>query len=181
MSQASFLVPFVCIGRGFVAKFHPRHTVLTKVGGVGRHVIFLEQSDPAALVGWAKCLFAFELIYFISVALPKLSIICLYLRIFSWKGAMRTVAWILFGLTAATSAALTVAACFQCIPLAFFWDRTIPGGRCFDIQQFFHAQALPGFILDIIIMILPMSTIWNLKLPMIKRFALLGIFAIASL
>lgn len=94
---------------------------------------------------------------------------------------MRTTAWVLFGLTAATSAALTLAACFQCIPLAFFWDRTISGGRCFDIQQFFHAQALPGFILDIIIMILPMSTIWNLKLPMIKRFALLGIFAIASL
>lgn len=94
---------------------------------------------------------------------------------------MRTTAWTLFGLTATTSIALTLAACFQCIPLAFFWDRTIAGGRCFDIQQFFHAQALPGFILDLIIMVLPMSTIWHLKLPTIKRFALLGIFAIASL
>lgn len=61
------------------------------------------------------------------------------------------------------------------------WDRTIPGGHCFDIQGFFHAQALPGFILDLAIMALPMDTIWRLNLPRVKRFALLGIFAVASL
>lgn len=66
------------------------------------------------------CLFAFEIIYFTSIALPKLAIICLYLRIFEWRGMMRTVAWVLFTLTALTSVSLVVAACFQCIPIQFF-------------------------------------------------------------
>lgn len=61
------------------------------------------------------------------------------------------------------------------------WDRTIEGGTCFDIQGFFHAQAVPGFVLDLAIMALPIETIWGLKLPRVKRFALLGIFAVASL
>lgn len=155
--------------------------VMTKIGGVGRHVEFVEEEEPKQLTGWAQSILAFELIYFTSVALPKLGIICLYLRIFNWKGATRTAAWILFTLTAMTSVSLVVAACFQCAPIAFWWDRTIPGGRCFDVQAFFHAQALPGFVLDLAIMALPLQTIWHLKMPLVKRLALVAVFMVASL
>lgn len=154
---------------------------MTKIGGVGRHVEFVEEEHPKQLTGWAQSILAFELIYFTSVALPKLGIICLYLRIFNWKGATRTAAWVLFALTAMTSVSLVVAACFQCTPIAFWWDRTIPGGRCFDVQGFFHAQALPGFVLDLAIMALPMQTIWHLKMPLVKRMALVAVFLVASL
>lgn len=156
-------------------------TVMTKIGGVGRHVEFVEEEEPKQLTGWAQSILAFELIYFTSVALPKLGIICLYLRIFNWKGATRTAAWTLFTLTAMTSVSLVIAACFQCTPIAFWWDRTIPGGRCFDVQAFFHAQALPGFVLDLAIMALPMPTIWHLKMPVVKRMALVAVFLVASL
>ncbi|KAH8748634.1 integral membrane protein [Diaporthe sp. PMI_573] len=154
--------------------------IMTKIGGVGRHVEFVEEEEPKQLTGWAQSILAFELIYFTSVALPKLGIICLYLRIFNWKGATRSVAWVLFTLTAMTSVSLVVAACFQCTPIAFWWDRTIPGGRCFDVQAFFHAQALPGFVLDLAIMALPMPTIWHLKMPIVKRLALVAVFLVAS-
>ncbi|KAI3390406.1 hypothetical protein diail_9740, partial [Diaporthe ilicicola] len=154
--------------------------IMTKIGGVGRHVDFVEEFHPKQLTGWAQSILAFELIYFTSVALPKLGIICLYLRIFNWKGAMRSAAWILFTLTAMTSVSLVVAACFQCTPIAFWWDRTIPGGRCFDVQAFFHGQALPGFVLDLAIMALPMQTIWHLKMPLVKRMALVAVFLVAS-
>ncbi|KAG8161100.1 hypothetical protein KVR01_009364 [Diaporthe batatas] len=154
--------------------------IMTKVGGVGRHVEFVEEENPVLLRGWAQSILAFELIYFASVALPKLGIICLYLRLFNWKGATRTAAWILFILTAMTSVSLIVAACFQCTPIEFWWDRTIPGGRCFDVQAFFHAQALPGFVLDFAIMALPLQTIWHLKMPLVKRLALVAVFLVAS-
>lgn len=94
---------------------------------------------------------------------------------------MRLAAWVIFSMTTMTSVSLVVAACFQCRPLAFWWDKTIRGGTCFDIQLFFHAQSLPGFVLDLAIMVLPMKTIWNLKLPFIKRLALVGVFVVASL
>lgn len=94
--------------------------VITMIGGVGRHVEYITASDPSKLVGWAQGLFAFELIYFTSIALPKLAIICLYLRMFNWKGGMRALAWVLFALVSMTSVSLVVAACFQCIPIAFW-------------------------------------------------------------
>lgn len=154
---------------------------MVKVGGVGRHVTYVEEEEPEALVGWAKCILAFEFVYFTSVALPKLGIICLYLRVFNWRGAMRVTAWVVFTLTAMISVSLVIAACFQCIPLQYWWDRTIPGGSCFNVQSFFHGQALPGFIVDFVIMGLPVPTIWNLKLPLVKRLALVGVFVVASL
>lgn len=153
---------------------------MTKVGGVGRHVDYLEKMDPIKLEGWAKCLLAFEMVYFISMALPKMAIVFLYLRVFNWRGAMRTWAWIIQGLLAATSLSFVLVACFQCRPLAYWWDRKIPGGVCINVQLFFHAQAIPGIIMDCFIMGLPLSTIWGLQLPVAKRVALALIFAIGS-
>ncbi|OHF04244.1 integral membrane protein [Colletotrichum orchidophilum] len=154
--------------------------VMVKVGGVGRHVQFVEEMDPTLLTGWAKCILAFEIIYFTSIALPKMGIIFLYLRVFNWKGAMRTTAYVLLATLAATSFSLIITACVQCQPIAYWWDRTIPGGKCVDVQAFFHAQSIPGFVLDFFIMALPLRTIWDLKLPTHKRVALIGIFMIGS-
>ncbi|KZL78319.1 integral membrane protein, partial [Colletotrichum incanum] len=154
--------------------------VMVKVGGVGRHVEFVEEFHPALLTGWAKSILAFEIVYFASVALPKMGIVCLYLRVFNWKGMMRTTAYALLATLAATSVSFIVTACFQCRPIEFWWDRTIPGGKCIDVQAFFHAQSIPGFVLDFIIMSLPLKTIWGLKLPMHKRIALVGIFMVGS-
>ncbi|PSR78342.1 hypothetical protein BD289DRAFT_344144, partial [Coniella lustricola] len=154
--------------------------IMTQVGGVGRHVTYLEENDPAALVGWARCLIAFQLLYFSSVALPKLSILCLYKRLFNWKGSILVLWRVIFALTVMTSVALDGATLFQCRPLQYWWDRTIEGGTCFDTQAFFHASAIPGCLLDASIMALPVGTIWRLQINMIKRLALLGIFIVAS-
>ncbi|KAK1593431.1 uncharacterized protein LY79DRAFT_514424 [Colletotrichum navitas] len=154
--------------------------VMVKVGGVGRHVEYVEEFHPELLAGWAKSLLAFELVYFTSVALPKMSIVCLFLRVFNWKGGMRATAYVILAALAATSVSFVVTACFQCQPIAYWWDRTIPGGKCIDVQAFFHGQAIPGFLLDFIIMALPLQTIWALKLPMHKRLALVGIFMVGS-
>lgn len=87
---------------------------------MGRHVEYIEKFEPTKIAGWAQGLLAFELIYFTSIALPKLAIICLYLRLFNWKGTMLILAWILFGLVSLTSLSLVIAACFQCIPIAYW-------------------------------------------------------------
>ncbi|KAH9432883.1 hypothetical protein MCOR27_010600 [Pyricularia oryzae] len=155
---------------------------MTIVGGVGQHVALFQQpgGDKTKLRGWAQCILAFEIIYFTSVALPKIAIIFMYIQVFNWRNTRRRVAWALVAINASLAISLVGAACFQCIPLAYWWDRSIPGGRCFDIQAFFHAQSVPGFILDLFIMALPLQSIWELKLPLIKKIALALIFLIAS-
>ena len=155
---------------------------MVRVGGVGRHVDFLEENDPSKLEGWAKCILAFEIIYFVSMALPKMAIVFLYLRVLNWKGSMRTVAHVLLALLAATGFSFIITACFQCRPIEFWWNRErVGGGTCIDVQAFFHAQAIPGIVLDLVIMALPLRTIWSLKLATAKRVGLLMIFAVGSL
>ncbi|KAL8393792.1 hypothetical protein RB599_006027 [Gaeumannomyces hyphopodioides] len=155
--------------------------VMTRVGGVGHHVEYLERHDPAKLTGWAQCILAFELIYFVSMCLPKIAIVFLYLRVLNWKGPMRTLAFVVLGLLVATSLSFFLTACFQCQPIAFWWDKKLPGGgTCIDVQAFFHGQAIPGIILDVIIIAMPLQTVWELKLPVAKRIALVLIFAVGS-
>jgi hypothetical protein len=140
----------------------------------------VEKDDPALVTGWAKGIFAVELIYLTSVALPKLSVLFLYLRVFTTRGsristqvtiAFISLNWVIF-----------VVACFlQCRPLAFWWNRTIEGGSCFDIQAFYRAMCVPNLFTDLIVMSLPMRPILQLKLRVVKKVALLIIFLTASM
>ncbi|KAK4167026.1 integral membrane protein [Cladorrhinum sp. PSN259] len=155
--------------------------LMVKIGGVGQHAVVLAIYNRKALTSWAKVLLAFEYAYFTAVALPKLSILCLYLRVLNWNhGPWRWATFVLFGLVSATWLSMMIAVCFQCQPLSYWWDKTIPGGKCFNVQTFFHAQSIPGFILDFLIMVLPLRKIWELKLPIAKRFALVLVFVVAS-
>lgn len=155
---------------------------MVRIGGVGQHAEVLKVYNPGALIGWAKVLIAFEFAYFTAVALPKLSILCLYLRVFNWNhGPWRWATFVLFGLVTANWLSMMISVCFQCQPLPYWWDKSIRGGKCFDVQTFFHAQSIPGFVLDLLIMILPLRTIWHLKLSIAKKLALVLVFVVASL
>ncbi|KAJ2902909.1 integral membrane protein [Zalerion maritima] len=154
--------------------------IMTKVGGVGRHIEAVEAKYPEQTVGWAKTILAFEIIYFTSAALPKMAIVFLYLRIFNWRGLMRNLAILLLVIIASTGVSLIITACLQCQPIAYWWDSSIEGGHCLNVQRFFHVQCIPGIILDLFIMALPVHTVWNLKLPVYKRIALLVIFLVAT-
>jgi len=155
--------------------------VMVKSCGVGYHANQLDALDPEVLVLWAKVLFAFEIVYFVSMTLPKMAILFLYLRVFGWQGRMRIMTQVLLGLVVASGVANVVTTCFMCQPLTYWWDGSVEGGHCIDVQAFFHAQCVPGFALDLPIMVLPLQTIWRLKLPAAKRVALLFVFLVASL
>ena len=154
--------------------------MIVPLGGVGRHISEVEKDDPALITGWAKGIFAIELIYLTSVALPKLSVLCFYLRIFATRGS-RISAQAAIALISLNWAAFVVTCFFQCRPLAFWWDRTIEGGSCFNIQAFYRAMCVPNLFTDLVVMLLPMQPILKLKLQVFKKIALLIIFLTASM
>ncbi|KAK7714034.1 hypothetical protein SLS63_011838 [Diaporthe eres] len=154
--------------------------VMTKIAGVGYHEKWVTNTNPSQIVRWAQLLLIFEFLHFAGVALPKLAIIFFYIRVFNWKGRMRTICYTAMGLLVATWLGSALAACLQCRPLAFWWDKTIQGGTCFDVQLFFRAQAITSPILDTVILALPVRSIWGLKLPESKRIELLLVFGVAG-
>jgi hypothetical protein len=73
---------------------------------------------------------------------------------------------------------------FQCKPVRAAFDKTIlitnPNAKCYSSNTMFGLTMYQGvimFVCDVIIIILPMPSIWALQLPMKKRFLLLGMFS----
>ena len=66
-----------------------------------------------------------------------------------------------------------------CSPVAFNWDKTIPGGHCANAHVGLLVCGIVDTITDFIILILPMPMIWRLQIPRTKRISLIVIFSIA--
>jgi rhodopsin domain-containing protein len=147
-------------------------------GGAGRHfsdVLKDVKDDPP---GWAKEIFSIVFInmYLASVSLPKLSALFFYLRVFVYRKG-RVLAYIVIGLVILNWAVFSITSIFQCRPIAYWWDKTIQGGVCFNLRIYNPAMCVPNIATDVVVLLLPIS---SLKLPLLKRIALCFIFLTAS-
>ena len=147
--------------------------------GVGRHLAAVTEADPSKLATWAKSLYALEWLYLTSVALPKMSILFLYLRIFTSRGARMTCHALLW-IICATWFSFTIAFNLQCIPLAYQWDKSIPGGHCFHVDAYFKATSAPNIVTDVVILVVPIPTVVNLQTTLARKMGLLLVFVVGS-
>ena len=161
---------------------HVAHCLIASVydAGVGRHLAAVLKYHPTEFAVWAKTLYALDWLYLSSVALPKMSILFLYLRIFTNRGA-RLTCYILLGITVAIWVAFTIAFNLQCIPLAYQWDKKIPGGHCFNVGAYYKATSAPNIITDIVILILPIPTVLNLQTTATRKLGLFFVFLVGSM
>ncbi len=151
--------------------------VFVKYGGAGRHVVTVTQGE---LVAWLKLIFAEEFLYLLSALLPKLAILCLYLRIFTqrrYRNATYGIAIVMFlnWLTGCLMGLLI------CKPVAYSWDKTIPGGYCGDIMAAYRWASLPNLITDVAMLLLPMPVIWNLHTGLSQKIGLTLTFITGSM
>ncbi|KAJ5812384.1 hypothetical protein N7474_008685 [Penicillium riverlandense] len=71
-------------------------------------------------------------------------------------------------------------AIFQCTPVKFFWERTIPGGHCVDSVSFYIALASTNTFTDIAILFLPMPLVWRLQISLSKKISISGVFLLGA-
>ena len=67
-----------------------------------------------------------------------------------------------------------------CQPLAFFWDPTIPGGHCIDINAFFRWFSLPNILTDVAMLVPPQALVWTLKVTRHQKIGLTLTFLTGS-
>jgi hypothetical protein len=91
---------------------------------------------------------------------------------FAWANLAYTIAW---GIST-WFVNLTV-----CTPIAFYYDRTIPGGHCKNQVVSGTINAALSLVGDIAILALPLPMVWNLQINMRRKIALCGIFLLGSL
>ncbi|KAI0438430.1 hypothetical protein F4803DRAFT_534988 [Xylaria telfairii] len=123
-----------------------------------------------------------------SVSLSKASILCFYRRIFCPRGAWRDLAVIsiafmlvivtLFGI------GITFAYIFACgTHFNYYWSTA--GAevleKCINTQILIYAQSVSDFIIDAIIILMPIPLIWKLHMKVKRKLAVTAIFLTASL
>lgn len=146
-----------------------------KRDGVGRHVVVAKKSEIDL---WLKTAFVEEFLYPPSVSFPKLVIICLYLRIFTVK-LYRYGAYCCAGIIIVFNVVFFIMTLTDCTPLAYKWDKSIPG-RCLDIIEVYRYVSLPNLFTDIMILVLPLPVIWPLQIGRMQKIGLTFTFLTAS-
>ena len=152
---------------------------MVKKAGTGRHMDYILMTDPGKISEHFKGIMVIEVLHLPAVAFPKLCVVLLYLRVITNKYA-RMVTWALIYIIAATWVSYTIATMFQCRPFAFNWDKSIPGGKCFNIYTFSQSSSVPNIVTDVVVLFLPIRTVMDLKVSMGRRIGLLLIFLTGS-
>ena len=146
------------------------------MGGAGRHVVTV---SPSELENWLKLLKVEEYLYLFSTMIPKLAILCLYLRFFNtrpYRYAAYAIAVVMF-MNYSTSVIL---AFVMCKPFVFSWDKSIPGGKCGDIMAVYRWMSLPNLATDLAMLILPLPVIWGLQIRRNQKIGLTLTFLTGS-
>lgn len=152
---------------------------MVEKAGTGRHMAYVLSTDPAKIPEHFKGIMIQEILHPAAVAFPKLAVVLLYLHILTNKYE-RVVAKALLFVIFASWTSFTVAAMFQCRPFAFNWDKTIPGGQCFNVQFFANSSSVPNIVTDLAVLVLPLRTVWGLKISVGRKVGLLLIFLTGS-
>ena len=120
------------------------------------------------------------MIYCLSLTFTKVSILLQYLRIFTTK-QFRVSCWALLGFVAVYGTWSVFSSIFGCMPVAYFWDKTIKGGHCMNQYAVWFTSAAVNIVTDFAIIILPMPVLWRLNMPLKQKRALMLVFALGGL
>ncbi|KAM3064770.1 hypothetical protein ACMFMF_011765 [Clarireedia jacksonii] len=148
-------------------------------GGAGRHSVYWFLTDPTVIETYLKLQTAAEFVYMAACLFPKLSILALYLRIFTQR-SVRIIAWIVIGVCIAHAVANNILSFTICQPFEFKWNKTI-NGHCANILTSYRWVSLPHIISDIAILTLPLSSLYQLQINKRKKLGILFTFAIGGL
>ena len=151
-----------------------------RIAGVGQHIPAVLAADPATVMTWGKVIFALLILYSLAVAFPRLSVLALYLRIFTEK-RYRRATWVLAAVISGAAAAVSLTAIFQCSPVPYAWDRSIQGGTCINVASFYVYCSIPNVITDVAILLLPLPMIFRLHTNQSQKVGLSLIFLLGAM
>jgi hypothetical protein len=120
------------------------------------------------------------IVYNTGLTLVKVSILLQFLQFFVGT-TIRRIAWGVLSIVAAYGLWTFLGSVFACTPIAFFWDRNIPGGHCLDLLVVWFSNASFNIVTDFIICILPIPVLKTLRLPKKQKYILTVVFMLGGL
>lgn len=117
--------------------------------------------------------------YNLSLVLTKISIVFQYIRIFTQRKTQR-LCYIMVGILSVYGIWTLCGSFFMCIPIAYFWDKTI-NGHCMNQLAFWFSNSALNIATDIMVFAFPMPLLKALQLPRNQKIGLMFVFAFGGL
>lgn len=109
----------------------------------------------------------------------KVSLIAFYLQVFCDR-RFRIVCYVVLGCIAISTLIIQCLTIFACTPVHSFWDRDIKG-KCLDIGAVGFANSANAILQDLIILVLPMPSLFKLQMNQWRKVAVALMFAVGAL
>ncbi|KAI1827310.1 hypothetical protein F4861DRAFT_403503 [Xylaria intraflava] len=128
---------------------------------------------------YTKVTYASTVLYFALTSATKLSILCLYYRIFSVNKSFRYQVIGMIIVVTCFCIGTVVADLLNCIPLKWTWLNSLDDPRyCFNYNYFWLASGIVEAVLDIVILSLPIPVVSRLRVKGGKKYAIVGVFLV---
>ncbi|TQN65344.1 Satratoxin biosynthesis SC1 cluster protein 4 [Colletotrichum shisoi] len=147
--------------------------------GVGKDIWTLEKYDLEMALFYY---YIAEKIYFVAQGFVKVAMCLFMLRIFPKKN-MRVRIYMVCGLVFAYMISFITATLLQCQPISYFWkqlDDTVEG-RCNNIHLQAWISAGINIGLDVIIIALPIKSLWAMQASLAKKVTAICMFSLGAL
>ncbi|KAF4786043.1 integral membrane protein [Colletotrichum scovillei] len=146
--------------------------------GVGLHnAVIIPKYGVGPIVKFLKVLVAQQILWAISLSLCKISILLLYSKLFSTRFMILS-ARILAAFTMMWVMVTVLIAFFICIPLSDNWLLDLKNRHCGNQPAADGTMGVLNMITDIIVLVMPISHLWSLRLEMYKKVALIVTFSL---
>lgn len=112
----------------------------------------------------------------------KFSILFFYQRIFVSR-RFRIISIVIGVFSLAAFLAFVLVSLFANTPLAYFWDKSIPGGRenINGNNRSYYVTGWPDVLTNLALLFLPLPYLWRLQMDKSRKLALTAIFLLGSL
>ncbi len=142
--------------------------------------IKVRRVDEASLnANGDQSLYTLIAFYGLTVTTSRLSILCLYRRIFVFEGFQK-VSLVVGVLCAAWWLVFTIVSLNPCRPVRKFWRPEI-SGDCFNFNHYILVMGILDLLLDATILVLPIRPVVNLHMSMTRKALVCAIFLVGGL
>ncbi|KAH8668745.1 CFEM domain-containing protein [Xylariales sp. PMI_506] len=120
-----------------------------------------------------------EIFYFSALSMNKISLLLFMLRVFPDR-TFRKIVYIVIGLCIAYGVSFILATAFQCSPINYSWlqiDSTVRGS-CNNINLQGWLSAIFNITIDLIIIVLPLKSLYGLQINWKKKFMIMLMFSV---
>lgn len=144
-----------------------------------RHIKVCWADEGSLKANGGQIVYTLTPFYGLTVTSSRLSILCLYRRIFV-LGNFQKVSLVVGVLCAVWWLVFTIVSLNPCRPVRKFWMPETPG-QCFNFNNYILVIGIIDLFMDATILVLPIRPVLNLQMSMTRKAMVCGIFLVGGL